>query len=669
MSNRNNKAHIFLWGVALAAGVLLSGCLGPVRRAGGPGGPSVELPSEPVSPGSPGEGPAAEGSPPVGVPIVELSSGPVAGRLAGVWVPGPQTDPLASAQFLKERPGLRLTVVFSDQFFGDDDRSRQAKALFQTLVSSKQIEAVLTLPHRPVLPLIIDTQNAKLSVPPVPALPTAFAWPGDAVEQMGLARESFRRRWRQPPRGLVLPWGVALGPELPLLSQVKLDWALLPSSGPVATWMDGGVVAVVSPADLPTETVARSMWFEKYARAVWASSGTVGPFQSSSLDDLAAVELLAGSTGTVGWALMSERVGLGPLPGERRVKLAPIDFNPWIGQPEENRAWDLLGMVRRAVDQHQNSGQADLRSLDLAKRAIHAAENGSYFDAFGSEKDGAPNNDVTREFTASLAQVYPLLGQVPPLELKQGVAGSAPSMGASDESEGRFERDADVLRWHDAVHDDRGPGDYFYPAGPQFPAGSWDLVSFAVRPEETEMVFSFVFADLPNPGRAPAGFSLPMVDVYIDINHSVGAGAQELLAGRPGLVEAADAWEYALTVDGWGARLVQARARQDSRDSAAFPVRKDNATTFSVRVPRRLLRGDPSDWGFAVVVMGRSPSGSAPWPVGVEPGPDRFGGAAANRAAPPYIDLIVPPGLTQRRVLGVYKSGQDVTIPFVRSPN
>ncbi len=659
MSNRNSKARFLFGGLGLAV-VLLSGCLGPVRRGGPRGLPPVTVPS------TEGEmGPPTEGIEPVAGVIP--SSGIVRGQRVGVWVPGPQTDPLASAQFLKERPGLRLTVVFPDHFFGEEERSRQAKTLFQTLVSSKQIEVVLTLPHRPVLPLIMDTQNAKLSVPPVSALPTPFAWPGDAVEQMGLARESFRRRWRQPPQGLVLPWGVALGPEFPLLAQVKLAWALLPSSGPVATWLEGLAVPVVSPADLPAEAGARHDWFEKNARSVLASSGTVGPFQSASLDDLASLDLLAGSTGTAGWALLSERVGLGPVPGERRAKPAPVDFSPWIGQPEENRAWDLLGVVRRAIDQHQNSGQADLRSLDLAKRAIHAAENGSYFDSFGSEKDGARNDDVTREFTASLAQVYPLLGQPVAPELRGGAAGSGPSMAVADESEGRFERDGDVLRWHDAMHDDRGPGDYFYPTGPQFPTGSWDLLAFSVTAGESEAVFSFNFADLSNPGRAPAGFSLPLVDLYIDINRSIGAGTQDLLPGRPGLVEAADAWEYAISVDGWTGRFIQARSRQDSRDSPALVVRKDDASTFSVRVPRRLLRGDPADWGFAVVVMGRSLAGSAPMAVAVEPGPDRFGGAVPNRSAPPYIDLLVPPGLTQRRILGVYKSGQDVTLPFVRA--
>jgi hypothetical protein len=442
MSNRNENTRIFLWGAGLAAGILLSGCLGPVRREGPRAVPPEPVPSSDQEVLPPGKG-VKPGFP----PGVEPASGTVRGQLVGVWAPGPNTDPLASAQFLQSRPGLRVTVVFPDHFFGEEERSRQAKALFQTMVSSKQIEAVLTLPHRPVLPLIMDTQNAKLSVPPVSALPTPFAWPGDAMEQLGLARESFRRRWRQPPQGLALPWGVALGPEFPLVAQVKLAWGVLPSSGPVATWMDGFAVPVVSPADLPASTGARQDWFEKNARI---GLGVVG---DRGADPVGVV----GRFGGVGPSGRFDRHGgVGAVVGpgdsgffksnEKRANPAPVDFNPWIGQPEENRAWELLGMVRRAIDAYQNSGQADLRSLDLAKRAIHAAENGSYFDSFGSEKDGARNDDVAREFTASLAQVYPLLGQSGTRsELRGGLAaGPGPSMAAADESEGRFERDGDV---------------------------------------------------------------------------------------------------------------------------------------------------------------------------------------------------------------------------------
>ena len=180
------------------------------------------------------------------------------------------------------------------------------------------------------------------------------------------------------------------------------------------------------------------------------------------------------------------------------------------------------------------------------------------------------------------------------------------------------------------------------------------------------MTFVFDFAALANPGGAPGGFSLPLVDVYIDINHSPGAGSQEFLPGRPGNAEPADAWEYALTADGWGARFYQYVPGQGARVTANFDVVKTSDTVFAVSIPRRSLRGEPDSWGYAVAVMGRL-TGSQPMSVGVDPGPDHFGGGMPGRVAPPYIDILVPEGQSQRRILGAYKSGQDITIPFVRA--
>jgi hypothetical protein len=81
---------------------------------------------------------------------------------------------LGAAQYLAQRPWMKVTALFPDHFFGDDEKSKQAKALFQTLVSSKQMEVVLTLPDQPVLPLVMDTSNARVSSPTVPGLPVGF---------------------------------------------------------------------------------------------------------------------------------------------------------------------------------------------------------------------------------------------------------------------------------------------------------------------------------------------------------------------------------------------------------------------------------------------------------------------------------------------------------------
>lgn len=633
---------------------VLAGCLGPMSRRGKP---SPEVP--PVAPETmpvPGQV-EIPGEIPGEVPAVKK------GRMVAVWAPGMKADALGSAQYLSQRPWMKVTALFPEHFF-DDEKSRQAKALFQTLVSSHQVEVVLTLPDQPVLPLIMDTMNARVSSPTVAALPPAFSWPEDVVEQVGLARKMYRTRWHVSPTGILLPWGVALGPEFPLLAKYNFDWAVLPASGSVPTWIEGFNFPVLRPGVVSAAHDGIQEGAMSQAMGILVSSGTVGPIQVSAVEELGALEEWVGSTNAWDWAFLSEAVKDG-FPLVARATAAPVDFTPWIGDEEENRAWDLLGIARRSVNDYQNSGLADLKSLDLAKRTLYGAENGAYFDHFGAEKEGARGEDVLRDFTATLAQVYPILGLAVPPEIRQGFSRQGTLSPRGEEPSGVFERDQTVLRWRDTLHDDRGPGDYFYPTGLQFPPGSWDLLRFEVEPTNTEVTFVFGFDSLTNPGRGPNGFSLPLVDLYIDINHSAGAGSQEFLPGRPGMTEAADAWEYALSADGWGAEFYQFVPGRDPRLVATFSVVKTTDTAFAVTVPRRYFRGDPESWGYAVAVMGRA-SGGTPMRVEEEPGADHFGGGLPGVEAPPYIDLLVPTGHSQRRILGAYRSGQNITIPFVR---
>jgi hypothetical protein len=203
------------WKLLLLLLVGLTGCLGPVPRRGAP------LPE--VVPPAPEVIAVPE---PVEVPVLKKA------RVVAIWAPGGNTDVLGAAHYLAERPGMKVTALFPEHFFGDDEKSKRAKALFQTLVSSKQVEVVLTLPEQPVLPLIMDTANARLSTSPVSALPSAFSWPEDVIDQMGVARDAYRRRWRVPPTGMKLPWGVVLGPEIPLIAKFKSVGLCFPRPDP-----------------------------------------------------------------------------------------------------------------------------------------------------------------------------------------------------------------------------------------------------------------------------------------------------------------------------------------------------------------------------------------------------------------------------------------------------
>jgi hypothetical protein len=209
--------------------------------------------------------------------------------------------------------------------------------------------------------------------------------------------------------------------------------------------------------------------------------------------------------------------------------------------------------------------------------------------------------------------------------------------------------------------------------------GSWDLRSFEVAPGDDSVGFTFELGALSNPMQAPSGFSGALVDVYIDINRLPGAGSEALLPGRPGIVETQNAWEYAVTVTGWGGRVYQFSPGSAPRVLGKISVKKTGPSSFRVDVPRKFLRGDPQSWGYGVAVMGHDPApgadpGDQPMHVTTEPGPRRFGGAwagtaqvASKREAPPFIDLLSPPGGSQAQTLSVYKQGRDVVIPFVRA--
>jgi hypothetical protein len=195
----------------------------------------------------------------------------------------------------------------------------------------------------------------------------------------------------------------------PLWSRFKLRWAVLPSSA-VPTVQEDARPPIVRPARWPVGAAARKSWFKSTLEPLVKSSGTYGPLQIEALEELSALEALAGP-GRVRWAPIGELLTEDPLPaGIVRVPATPPDLSPWIGEPEENRAWELLGLARQAIEDYQNSGDAGMNALDLAKKEIHAAEDGRVFYELGSEGNADRGGDVRREFLATLNQVYQLMG-------------------------------------------------------------------------------------------------------------------------------------------------------------------------------------------------------------------------------------------------------------------
>ena len=277
------------------------------------------------------------------------ATGPAVGLLPVFWTPAPKSDPLAAARYMAARPGLRATALFPDSYFTDDANGRQARALFLSLISSGALEVALTLPGRPVLPLLMDTDNAKSSTVPVAALPPRFAWPQDVTEQIALARAAHRRRWRSDPSVVVLPWDAVQGPELAELSKFKLRWGLMASTPGSPVLIEDDRLSLVRPSLPPAGAATRRDWWKRGPGPGLSAGATWGPVQVATLEELAAWESWL-STETFRWAKVSETVRESVSTSVVRSPLPAPDFTPWIGDNEENRAWELLGIARRAVE-------------------------------------------------------------------------------------------------------------------------------------------------------------------------------------------------------------------------------------------------------------------------------------------------------------------------------
>ncbi|MFH1502093.1 MAG: glycoside hydrolase family 57 protein [Candidatus Eisenbacteria bacterium] len=95
------------------------------------------------------------------------------------------------------------------------------------------------------------------------------------------------------------------------------------------------------------------------------------------------------------------------------------DLNIWIGSPEENRAWELLGQVR---DRLEEAG-ATPSSHPEAYESLYVAEGSDWFWWFGDDFVLPPGGDWMFDwlFRERLKDVYRGLGEEPPAVLEEPI--------------------------------------------------------------------------------------------------------------------------------------------------------------------------------------------------------------------------------------------------------
>jgi alpha-amylase/alpha-mannosidase (GH57 family) len=343
---------------------------------------------------------------------------------------------------------------------------------YKAAVDRGQAEVSASPWAHPILPLLIDSDCAREAMPAAD-LPPRFAAPEDAALQIeeGLARVGTLLGAR--PRGMWPSEGSLSRAAVALMAARGVAWAAGDVDVLRASTRDGEADACI-PWRLEGDDVAVDLVFRDHELSdrigfTWARaepraaveellSGTRarangenalvlvaldgenpwehytdagGPFLRAlygALSSGADAGAGGGDTIEVVARTVSESLRLATRRGAVR-RLRPgswihADFGIWIGGPEKNRAWALLGETRQRLAPLLAAAARPVADRRAAWAALRAAEGSDWFWWLDGQFESHYRDDFDRLFRAHLRQACEALGTPPPEALGWPIAGT-----------------------------------------------------------------------------------------------------------------------------------------------------------------------------------------------------------------------------------------------------
>jgi alpha-amylase/alpha-mannosidase (GH57 family) len=339
-----------------------------------------------------------------------------------------------------------------------------------------QVELTTTPFFHPILPLIYDSAFAERSLPGR-KFPQRFSWPEDAAAHLTLAVEQHTAMFGRPPRGL-WPSEGSIAPELiPLMQRSGIEY--------FCSDEDNLFKSLRSAPDFKGEAIDHLELFQGW-RVVHDGASVHALFREKPLSDfigfmaakneagqaashllqhlLHIADVVPGDAGVIPLILDGENAwetfadggegflralysGIAAEPGRLRSRTIHeyfhdhpptkqittlhtgswigSNFDIWIGDDEENRAWDLLGATRSFLQHEIDAGRISEEQRCAAMREIYAAEGSDWFWWYGP--DFSTENDALFDslFRQHLKNVYTLCGHVVPAELERPISDEA----------------------------------------------------------------------------------------------------------------------------------------------------------------------------------------------------------------------------------------------------
>lgn len=347
---------------------------------------------------------------------------------------------------------------------------------YRALADSGQVELCCTPGTHPLAPLMIDFNSAREAWPDCP-LPAAPEYPGGrsrVAEHLTMALESHSRRFGQPPAGLWPAEGALSTPFLKQITEAGFKWTA--SSHGVLKNSAGNDAKTTVAWQAPEGTTSDITLFFRNERisdligfeyANWHGRDAAQHFMTEvkaihlqDNDNLIPVFLDGENAWEYypynGWYFFNDlydaleknptirTVTLSQAAAElhdRRARLPRLTagswvygtLSTWIGNPDKNRAWEMLCEVKQCVDRALNGDQLSDQARREVLRRLANCESSDWFWWLGDYNSLESVASFDSLFRENLKALYCLLKLPPPISLDHPISkgGGKPESGGT----------------------------------------------------------------------------------------------------------------------------------------------------------------------------------------------------------------------------------------------
>ena len=375
---------------------------------------------------------------------------------------------------LREEEPLIKALIQKGSNYTEDDKKQlldiQRKVLgrlpelYCDLVQRGKVEISISPLNHPILPLLIDSDSAQVSMPDTKLPRIPFRSPEDAEKQIKQAVKYYKDLFGVAPVGMWPSEGAVSSHTLYLMNRYGISWTatdegVLKRSREnfkrdhdiYRTWCVNGINIFFRDRGL-ADLIGFSYSGKPAEKAVGDFISNLENIANNPdvPDEGAVVSVILDGENPWEWypesgkeflellydALTSHEFIIPVSMGEYNRLYGPEgnltnlhpgswineSFDAWIGDQDENLAWEALGKARKILVEREKDLSDDKRAE--VWELIYCAEGSDWFWWYGTDHTSVNDMIFDDLFRAYLTRVYNIIGEVPPKYLEMPFLGA-----------------------------------------------------------------------------------------------------------------------------------------------------------------------------------------------------------------------------------------------------